>query len=258
MAVAIGQNRSRFVAFAAVFSALVAVLDAIPILPMLYSGVWDSWVFLISPIVGVLLGPVIGAVCAGLGSLMGHFIFFRGPFEFLFMLGAPMGAAMAGLIYQQRWRPALIIYSGLLLAYFLTPVAWVLPLWGIWDTLGAYVLLLLFALSIAKKWWPTLDTRFRLLRLSLCSVIGLEADILFRIFILVPGQTYWVFYGWTPAQLQVIWLAAGVITPLKVALAALVTIMLGFSLLRLLPKLGIPPADALSARSGASEAHMCH
>jgi hypothetical protein len=257
MAVAIGQNRSRFVAFAAVFSALVAVLDAIPILPMLYSGVWDSWIFLISPIVGVLLGPVIGAICTGIGSILGHFIFFRDPFEFLFMLGAPIGAAIAALIYQQRWRPALIIYSGLLLAYFLTPVAWLLPLWGIWDTLGAYALLLLFALSIAEGWWPAANTRFLFLRLSLCSIIGLEADILFRIFLLVPCQTYWVFYGWTPAQLQLIWLAAGVITPVKVALAALATIMLGFSLMRLLPKLGIPPADAVPTKSRKPEAHEC-
>lgn len=248
MAVAIGHNRSRFVAFVAVFSALVAVLDAIPILPMLYSGVWDSWAFLISPIVGVLLGPVVGAICIGLGSLLGHFVFFRGPFEFLFMLGAPLGAAMAALIYQQRWRPALLIYSGLLLTYFLTPVSWLLPLWGIWNTLSAYVLLLLFTLSVVRGWWPAAKARDRLLRLLLCSIVGLEADILYRIFILVPCQTYWFFYGWTLAELQLIWLSAGILTPVNVALAALVVILLGFQLLRLIPKLGMPTGDARSER----------
>jgi hypothetical protein len=92
----------------------------------------------------------------------------------------------------------------------------------------------------------------------LCSIIGLEADILFRIFLLVPCQTYWVFYGWTPAQLQLIWLAAGIITPVKVALAAVATIMLGFSLMRLLPKLGISPADVPPTKTAKPEGHACH
>jgi hypothetical protein len=248
MAVAIGHSRSRFVAFVAVFSALVAVLDAIPVLPMLNGGVWDSWVFLISPIVGVLLGPVVGAICVALGSLLGHFFFFRGPFEFLFMLGAPLGAAIAALVYQQRWRAPVAVYSGLLFAYFLTPVTWLLPLWGIWNTLSAYGLLLLFGLSVSRGWWPMSGGRLQPVRLLLAAVLGLEADILLRIFILVPGQTYWIFYGWTPAELQLIWLSAGIITPINVALAALVVILLGFPLLRLVPKLGMPTTEKQSER----------
>ena len=80
MAIAIGKNLSRFVAFVAVFTALVTVFDVVPVIPGFYSGIWDSWLFLLSPIIGVLLGPIAGVFSVGFGTLLGHFIYFRDPF----------------------------------------------------------------------------------------------------------------------------------------------------------------------------------
>jgi hypothetical protein len=239
MALGIELNRSRFVAFVAVFTALITVFDVIPILPGFYAGIWDSWIFLLSPIIGILLGPIPGAISVGLGSLLGHFIRFRDFYEFVFMFGAPLGAAMSVLIYQKRWQPVLIIYTGLLVGYFLTPVSWILPLIGIWDILVGYGILWLYILLVVKKWWPSTLHADRLFRLGFGAIIGLESDILLRVFILVPGQTYWLFYGMTPELLQVIWLTAGFITPLKVILGMILTMTLGISLLQILPKLGI-------------------
>ena len=147
MALRIEPTKSHFVAFTAVFSAFIAVLDVIPMIPGFYGGIWDSWVFVLSPLVGVLLGPFAGAFSVLLGSLMGHMIFFRDPYELVFMLGAPFGAMMSGLVYQRRWKPVLGLYSALLLGYFLTPISWVLPLWGIWDILVGYGIVLLFVFS---------------------------------------------------------------------------------------------------------------
>ena len=79
--------------------------------------------------------------------------------------------------------------------------------------------------------WSNTDQRHKLLLLLFCTVIALETDILFRVFVLVPGQTYWFFYGWTPTELYYIWLGAGFITPVKVILATIVTMSLGHQLL---------------------------
>ncbi len=239
MALGIQWNRSRFVAFIAVFTALITVLDVLPTLPGFYAGIWDSWIFLLSPTIGILLGPVPGAISVGLGSLLGHFIRFRDVFEFLFMFGAPLGSAMSVLIYQRRWQPALIIYTGLLVGYFLAPVSWVLPLIGIWDILVGYCILWVYTLLVVRRWYPSTSYTDRLFRLGFGAIIGLESDILLRVFILVPGQTYWLFYGMTPDLLQVLWLTAGFITPLKVILGTILTMTLGISLLQILPKLGI-------------------
>ncbi|MFX0167924.1 MAG: hypothetical protein ACFE89_01095 [Candidatus Hodarchaeota archaeon] len=248
MALAVQQNRSRFVTYIAIFTALAAIFDAIPIIPGLYSGIWASWLFLFHPLIGVLLGPIYGAISVGFGSLLGHFIYYRDPFEFLFMLGAAFGAACTALVYQRRWKPVLVFYTLLLIGYFLSPVSWLLPLIGIWDILLGYLILLLFSLLRARQWWPSNPTRSQWLGLLFAVVIGLEADILLRVFILIPGQAYWLFYGWTPEFLQFLWLTAGIITPTKVAIATLFTVTLGYSLLQILPRLGVPPTSDFEAQ----------
>ena len=238
MALPIGTNQSRIVAFVAVFTAMIAVLDVIPTIPGFYAGVWDSWPFLLAPIVGILLGPYLGALSVGLGSLLGHMIYFRDPTEMLFMIGLSLGAAMAGFVYQQRWRPVLGIYTALLLGYFVYPVTWELPLWGIWDVLIGYGIVLIYSIVTIRGGWSGISERNKVLALLFSSVIALETDILFRIFVLVPGQAYWFFYGWTPTDLYYIWLGAGFITPIKVVMAASVAVTLGLQLLRILERHG--------------------
>ena len=240
MVLAIGKNRSRIVAYLAIFTALVTVFDAIPMLPGFYGGIWDSWIFLFAPLIGVLLGPLYGLIAVGLGSLLGHFIYSRGPYELLFMLGAVVGTICAALIFQRRWKPVLIIYTVLLGGYFLYPVTWMLPIIGIWDILLAFGLLLVFSLMTNRNWWPSNRWTSIWLLLLFASIIGLEADILFRVFVLVPGQTYWLFYSLTPDALYWMWLTAGIITPTKVVLGATFTITIGYSLLRILPRTEIP------------------
>ena len=238
MALPIGSNQSRFVAFVAVFTAMVAVLDAIPTLPAFYAGVWDSWPFLLSPIIGILLGPYVGALSVGLGSFLGHMIYFRDPTELLFMLGLPLGTAVAGFVYQKRWRPVFGIYTAMLLCYFIYPVSWELPLWGIWDILLGFGVVLIYSVLTTRGIWSNTSERYNLLLLVFCSVIALETDILFRVFVLVPGQMHWFFYGWTATELYYIWLGAGFITPIKVVLATIVAITLGRQLLRVLEQHG--------------------
>ena len=252
MVLAIRQSRSHLVAYIAVFLALAAVFDAIPIIPGLYSGIWASWIFLFHPLIGVLLGPFYGALAVGCGSLLGHFIYYRDPFEFLFMLGAALGSMCTALVYQRRWKPVLLIYTVLLTGYFLTPVSWILPIIGIWDILLGFILVLLYSLLLSRNWWPRSVAQSQWLRLFFGAIIGLETDILLRVFILVPGQTYWLFYGWTPAFLQFLWLTAGIITPTKVVIATLFTVTVGFSLLQILPQLGIPLASDLEPQSSTS------
>ena len=222
---------SRSITITAMFAAMIAVLDSIPMIPGFYGGIWDSWAFMLSPIVGILLGPIYGAISVGLGGLVGHLVYFRDPIELLFMLGAPVGAGMAGLVFQQRWRSVFVIYSLFLLGYFITPVTWSLSLLGIWDVLvGFWIVLVVTVISNLNKATNLLSSTS--LKLILATVIGLESDILVRIFILIPGQTYWTYYAMPLEVLQVLWLVAGIITPIKVILAALATIAIGQALIR--------------------------
>ncbi|MGY5853908.1 MAG: hypothetical protein RTU92_10105 [Candidatus Thorarchaeota archaeon] len=251
MAISNSLKNSRLLTLSAVFAAMIAVLDMI-LTPGFYSGIWDSLIFILSPLVGMILGPYAGALAVGIGTFTGHVLIFRDPFELVYMFGAPLGAAMAGFVYDREWRPVLGIYSALLFGYFIYPVSWELPLWGIWDILLGYVMLVLFTVITIRKLWPSDAYGDTNLRVILATVIGLESDILLRVFILVPGQTYWLFYGFDVAVLQIIWLGAGFVTAFKVALAVSAGIIITVPLLLMLNREGLG-RDVLSITQDTKE-----
>ena len=178
-----------------------------------------SWVFITEPITGVVLGPRHGALAVGIGVLVGHFFNYRGAAEFLFMLGARVGAMISGYVYRQKLRHAAVYQTALLAAYFLTPVAWELPIWGMWDTYLAYILLMW---STTSTWSRVKASRDRsIYRFVLSAFVGLESDILFRIFLFIPCHTYSFIYGFDVETLRYVWLGGALVTPLQVAISLL-------------------------------------
>jgi len=232
-----GMRRSQLITLIAVFATLSIVCDSIVGIPQLASGVWYGWIFLIVPIAGIVLGPYAGFISILIGVMAGHSIYLRGEapmYEYLFTLGAPIGAMFSGFIFRGRWKGALTYFTLLLGAYFLTPVSWELPLWGLWDVYIAFIILCILAL-MSNRW----SVRSGKLGGSpyiyaFCALIGLEADILFRIFMFISCQTYRLFYGFTPEILEVIWAAGALVTPIQVGIAILMTVFIGPMLVRIL------------------------
>ena len=225
-------KRRRILPLIIMFASLNVVCDSLIGLPQLSSGVWYSWIFMIEPITGIILGTYAGFISTLIGVIVGHFIYFRGIHEFLFTIGAPVGAMVSGLMFRGRWKPVLAYYTVLLLAYFVTPLAWQLPIWGMWNTYLAY--LCLVVLTTLGRGVLKLESNKPSYALALSAFIGLEADILFRIFIFIPCQTYQLFYGFTVEALQLIWLTAAFVTPVQVAMSALATVILGPPVIRVL------------------------
>ncbi len=217
------QGKSQFVTRVAVFTALTAVLDAL-IIPQFSSGVWFGLVYLIVPLNGILLGPWTGFVSTLIGVFVGHMISPRGIEEFLFTIGAPIGALMSGFLFQKRWFPLFGFFTVLLMTYLLTPVAQSLPFWGMWDIYLAYMLLLLMIGIQHLK--PTVWAN-NWLSYSISAFIGLESDVFFRIFLFIPIGTYQYIYGLPPEALSSIWVAGALITPFKVGVSTFLTTIIG-------------------------------
>lgn len=217
------DEKSRFVSKVAIFTALTAILDAL-IIPQLSSGIWFGLVYLIIPITGILLGPRMGFISTLIGVFVGHAISPRGLEEFLFTLGAPIGALMSSYLYQKRWIPLFVFFTFSLVTYFLTPITHVLPFWGMWDVYIAYFTLLLVIgiIHLRSKWWENNWVRY-----SLSAFIGLESDVLFRIFLFIPVGTYQSIYGLPEEILVSIWVAGALITPIKVGVSTLLTTFIG-------------------------------
>lgn len=224
---------SQLVAVVVVFAALNVITDSFGGLPS--SGVWFSWNFMIEPLTGIVLGPLFGFASTFIGVMVGHYILFIDIYEFVFTIGAPIGVAISALLFKGNWKPVLLFYVVTFAAYFMSPVAWQLPLWGMWDTYIALMLLLVSILLIEKGWWRRQSKRLPFV-LAVTAFVGLEADVLFRIFLLVPMQGYMFFYGWDAAFLQSIWTAGAILTPIKVTLSIIATVIIGQPLLRVLEK----------------------
>ncbi len=228
-------SRARRTALIALFAVMSVALDSM-VTPGFSSGIWFGWVFVMSPITGMVLGPRDGFIATLISVMVGHSLVFReSVFEFIFTLGAPIGSAVSGMVFRGERRKILAYYVALLAAYFLTPVARSLPLWGMWDVYLA-VLVLLALIFLEARGRSDLIRGPRTMA-ALSVLLGLEADVLFRIFVLIPCRGYSVFYGLTPEVLAMIWsVPAPLITPIKVAISASIATLLIPSILRVLKK----------------------
>jgi len=148
---------------------------------------------------------------------------------------------ISSLIFRGKWSIALIYYTALLGAFFATPVSWQLPFWGMWDVYLAFICLLITSVMV-KKWktlWNTWSSSRLIYILALSTFIGLEADVLFRIFILIPCQTYQLFYNLDVNALQGIWILGAVETSTKAALSTIITATVGLPIITAIRKMGL-------------------
>ena len=88
---------SKILSQIALFAALEVACDIV-ITPSFSAGIWFGWIFIISPIAGIALGPYNGFISTLIGVMIGHTIIPRETiFEFIFTLGAPIGSMISGL-----------------------------------------------------------------------------------------------------------------------------------------------------------------
>lgn len=217
------RKTSVIVSLVAVFAALHTVLGAMP-------GIWRSWMILIQPIEGVLLGPYAGFLAALIGSVLSRFVRPRVPIMLVFGLGEPVGAMVAGLAYKSMYSGILLLYAVMLGAYFLHPLGRKLPAWCLWDVYLAFILTVV--LFLVRSWARNLDKRARLV---IAAILGNEADVLTRIFLFIPLELYKVL-GVSEEALPAIWVAGAFETPIELGLTVLAAVVGGIPLLTALDK----------------------
>jgi hypothetical protein len=225
--------KARNLSLTVVFAALGVVFDAV-VAPGFSAGVWFSGIFMLSPIVGIVLGPYKGFVSMLIGVMVGHWLVPRETFfEFVFTLGAPTGAMMSGFAFRGEWKKIFAFYTTMLAFYFISPITWHLPIWGMWDVFVAYGLVLVSGAIISVR---GLNGFEQLSPYAISAFVGLEADVLLRIFIFIPCHAY-QFLGYTTEALVAIWsVPAPVVTPFKVLLSTFITTLIAPQIMRI-PKI---------------------
>jgi hypothetical protein len=117
-------SRSRMIAAASVFAALYAVTRLIPITPYIGIGSFLTFGETVSPLGGMLFGPLVGMASVTIGTFidfgLGRPIAFPPGLDFL---PGAIGALVAGLCFRRKVWAALLVQGALMAAYSLDPLS---------------------------------------------------------------------------------------------------------------------------------------
>ena len=223
------MRKSLKISLIAIFGALHAVLY------LLSFGLWRNWAIYIETIEGIILGPQAGFLAAFLGSLIGRTIRFD-PLWIFGIVAEPISVLTAGLLSRGRWKPAITVYSVMLLAYFAHPFGRMLPLWTILDVLLALVTIYPAA-RLSKGLYRAGLNRLSV-SLILISFVSTATDSLVRIFLLIPAGLYTMFsYFETFPNLEAIFTVAALSSYIEDVLVIVVTLIVGVPLMIVLSRM---------------------
>lgn len=119
---------AREIAVSGVMAALMAVAAFIPVTVVVGVGKIISAAVILEPLIGVILGPILGTYAAATGAFVGQIVAPQGNiFHYLTFIPPTVGAATAGLLAHSRWKSASGVMVVVLLLWYLTSVGRELP-----------------------------------------------------------------------------------------------------------------------------------
>ncbi len=137
------------------FAPLCTILSFWSLFPIIGAvGKSISVTAVVAPLIGIILGPWLGAVAVTLGGLVGVSVAQIGPFGPFSFLPWTAAALASGLLYSRRWRILTVLYLILLFAFTFYPMvgpAWLHP-YLVWlQLVGLAVLLSPLQLKAVKS-----------------------------------------------------------------------------------------------------------
>jgi MFS family permease len=213
------NNGSTFIAYVSLFAALDVVMGALPALPMV------SVAAFIKPFEGIALGSLSGPLAALIGGIIGMLLFpaAAGLGLYTFSTGV-VGAAVAGLIVDERPKLALLLMAIPLGAFLANPIGREVALPALYDQVIA--LFLLYPSYIAWK-KARKDVKYLPLAMFLVAFVGTEADNLTGNAIFVDLHLYSTLWGIPASSLYSVFLAGAFFYPLGRVLVALANVVIG-------------------------------
>jgi hypothetical protein len=223
------MRKSIIVGLVAVFAALHTTLYFLPY------ALWRNWAVLLEPIEGIILGPYVGFFAALLGSSLSRIVAFD-PLWMFGIIAEPVSVLIVGLLSRRVWKPALLAFAMMLLAYFAHPFGRALPLWTILDVLAALVLIYPAARFSNRLFSPSVKGKST--AVLLLSFVGIATDSLIRIFLLIPCGLSGLFFS-SFEQVSAIFTGGAVASYIEDSLVVAVSLLVGVPLIVSLSKQGL-------------------
>ena len=226
----------------AVWAALVAAAHAVPSVPMLGTGSNFSLASALTPLSGILFGPITGALCSAAGGFIGSLIAPHTAWMGMgtFIIGTTT-AFTAGCIAWGSWPPITlnkrggVIVNGGIIVYLIGTLLWFSQETGrsliIFPIVyyGAGFIALIVGSIIAGRILAGTNNAIKFPVLWLCAFGGM-----------VGGATIGNFFSLVLYQLpRETWLYLTIAAPVERTVFSLGTALIGMPLLAGLPKIGI-------------------
>ncbi|MBU7027456.1 MAG: hypothetical protein HXS48_11020 [Theionarchaea archaeon] len=114
---------AKEIALSGVMAAVMAVAAFIPVTVVAGVGKVISAAVMLEPLVGVLLGPILGTYAAAAGAFVGQVLAPHGAiFGLLTFIPPTVGAATAGLLAHKHWKAASGVMVAVLLLWYSTSI----------------------------------------------------------------------------------------------------------------------------------------
>lgn len=138
------SSATKDLAMICCFAPLYTIFSFWPLSPIFgVVGKSITMAAVMAPLVGVLLGPYLGAATAGLGGIVGASITQGGSFNPISFLPGTAAAFCSGLLYNRKEKACVLLYSAFLLTSILYPPVgpiWLYPYFAWFQFAGLVVL----------------------------------------------------------------------------------------------------------------------
>ena len=191
---------------------------------------------IMEPLEGMIGGPTLGFGAAIVGAIGGRLLRPEGFYiENLFGFAEGMGTLGAGLLITKRWWGASTIYAALLVAFFISPFARVVPLWTLWDTYLGFLATLPAAIVVKRTDLAYPSAKSLVPAIALITFVAVELDAMMRIFMLADLGLYQL-YGLPAGAWSAVFIAGAFQTPVEAAYSVLIASVVGSPVLIALRK----------------------
>ena len=123
---------TRKLVLACIFAALYAVFSSVSLFPVIGAlGTFITLAVVLAPVMGMLLGPYVGALATSVGGFVGWTVTQSGAFSFVSFIPGSFSALTAGLLINGERRVSAVLYLILFLPMAFFPLigpAWLFPL----------------------------------------------------------------------------------------------------------------------------------
>lgn len=221
------------------FAALYSVLSYVSLFPVIGAvGSFITLASIMAPLVGIILGPYVGALAVSIGGFIGWSITQAGAFSFLSFIPGALTAFGSGLLVNGKRMHSAVLYSMfflLLASYPIIGPLWLYPYY-LWFQLIGLIILASPLTPLAVKFTRTNDNNIAELSfgigiISLASTLlgQMTGNLMFELtrWPTIPSIEYWRTGQWQfltfvyPAERLIITLIATVVgTPLIKAVRA--------------------------------------